>query len=356
MSEAGFSPFSPPAKPQSSDSGRPMKQDNESLRFGPQELPTTDAARTAPQQSPHAHQRDPHTLRREHLDAVDSWLREQARAAGAPSECPTPEELYEFGGGPGAGQFDPALTSARRAEIDRHLAACAECDSFVDTLSSVPPSPVVQLPPPRRAPMWLLTAMAAGLVFVVGMVATNTDRMASSGAFPVVGQLRGEASTALAAPTTKVLVIDAALAERFPALAQGVHLELRSAETATSWRFDVFELRAAGASNGERPLFQQGGAETTCRFRLHEHGLHAGSIFAWEARATEAGLTKYLGRATVDVVRDDALTQQLLAASSELDALHLLHAGGWRMEALALARALPPSGPRDRYLEALLAR
>jgi hypothetical protein len=259
------------------------------------------------------------------------------------------------------------LTTARRAEIDRHLAACAECDSFVETLSSVPPSPLVLVPaedsaptrvqpPSRRAPLWLMTAMAAGLLFVVGIVATSTDRMASSGAFPVVGQLRGQASSELAAPTAKVLVVDRALAERFPALAQGVHLELRSREKATTLRFDVFELGDAVALNGERPLFQQGGAETTCRFRLEDHGLRAGATFAWEARATEAGLTKYLGRATVDVVRDDALTQQLLAASSELDALHLLHAGGWRMEALALARAMPPSGPRDRYLEALLAR
>src|SRR6185436_19069116 len=52
--------------------------------------------------------------------------------------CPTSEELYDFGHGPG---FGP-LTSERRREIDLHLRRCAECEGFVESLAAPPPVPL----------------------------------------------------------------------------------------------------------------------------------------------------------------------------------------------------------------------
>ena len=389
-----FSGFPPPTAGASADSARPMKQDNRQPRFGPQDLRSTDAAREAlvhyehqPDPTIDALRRDPHhQARLERLQAADTWLRDQARAAGAPVECPLAEELYEYGGGPGAGLAGLALSAERRAAIDRHLAACAECDGFVATLASVPPSPVVYgmgedetaptgegqgpatilqhpaaAPLPsldehrrRRAPRWLLAAVAAGLVFATGLTLTRTERMAAADGYPAVERLRGEADDALAAPGGRVLAVDARVAARFPALAQGVRLELRPGAAAQTWRFDVSQLGADGAS--ERPLFQKGGAEARCEFQPALHGLQAGDTFAWEVRANQAGLVKFLGRRETTLVADDELSRALLAAEDALAAVHLLHAGGWRMEALALARSLPPSGARDSYIEALLAR
>lgn len=388
-----FSAFPPPSGGAAADSARPMKQDNRQPRFGPQDLRSTDAAREAlvhyehqPDATTDALRRDPHHhARLERLQAADTWLRDQARAAGAPVECPLAEELYEYGGGPGAGLAGLALSAGRRAEIDRHLAACAECDGFVATLAAVPPSPVVygrgedetaptgegqgpatilQHPAAaplssiaehrrRRAPRWLLGALAAGVVFAAGLALTQTERMASAGGYPQVDPLRGEASDALALPGGRVLAIGARVAARFPALAQGVQLELRHGTEAQSWRFDVSAL-AANAT--ERPLFQQGAADGRCVFQPAAHGLSAGDTFVWEARASQGGLVKFLGRRETTLVADPELERGLLEAADELEALRLLHAGGWRMEALALARSLPASSGRDGYIEALLAR
>ncbi|MBI5361548.1 MAG: hypothetical protein HZA53_00110, partial [Planctomycetes bacterium] len=91
------------------------------------------------------------------LRDAERWFQEQApartshRALGA---CPSSEDLYDFGRGPGYAQLDPH----RRARIEEHVQACAACQELVTTLSAPPPLPLdispldMQPLPGRRAP------------------------------------------------------------------------------------------------------------------------------------------------------------------------------------------------------------
>jgi hypothetical protein len=72
------------------------------------------------------------------LRRADRWLERKARAMRPAGACPSSEELYDFGRGPG---FGP-LESARRAEIERHLRSCRDCENLVETLAALPPVPI----------------------------------------------------------------------------------------------------------------------------------------------------------------------------------------------------------------------
>jgi hypothetical protein len=73
------------------------------------------------------------------LRAADGWLREQGSSAReSRGACPSPEELYDFGRGPG---YTP-LSQAARTRIDRHLAQCQDCELLVESLVAPPPAPL----------------------------------------------------------------------------------------------------------------------------------------------------------------------------------------------------------------------
>jgi hypothetical protein len=80
------------------------------------------------------------------LRRADHWLETKAAGSRAPEGCPSAEELYDFGRGPG---FGP-IVSARRAELERHLQSCTACEKLVETLAAPPPVP---LELPSRGPL-----------------------------------------------------------------------------------------------------------------------------------------------------------------------------------------------------------
>ncbi len=73
-------------------------------------------------------------------------------ATRAPEACPTAEELYDFGRGPG---YEPLAFERRRA-IAGHIDHCAECAGHVRSLAASPPLPLDVSPPTdseiRRGP------------------------------------------------------------------------------------------------------------------------------------------------------------------------------------------------------------
>ncbi|MBK7875305.1 MAG: hypothetical protein IPJ77_06080 [Planctomycetes bacterium] len=114
-----------------------------------------------------------HGPRLETLRAAERWLREGGLRSDGTSgrvfassrlqplldPCPSSEDLYDFGRGPGFAQLDPE----HRARIERHVQACDECQGLVTTLSAPPPVPLdfdpldVERSPERPAPEWTET-------------------------------------------------------------------------------------------------------------------------------------------------------------------------------------------------------
>ncbi|MBM3989207.1 MAG: hypothetical protein FJ294_14770, partial [Planctomycetes bacterium] len=74
---------------------------------------------------------------------ADAWLEEQVPAS-SPNLCPSPEELYDYGRGPGA----RPLPEVERVALRAHLAECRECSGMVETLKLRPPAPLLDLPTP----------------------------------------------------------------------------------------------------------------------------------------------------------------------------------------------------------------
>jgi hypothetical protein len=64
-------------------------------------------------------------------------------AIGAEESCPDPEELYDFGRGPG---YEP-LAFERRRSIELHLDRCSACAGHVRSLAASPPLPLDVSPP-----------------------------------------------------------------------------------------------------------------------------------------------------------------------------------------------------------------
>lgn len=97
-------------------------------------------------------------------------------SGAAPETCPSSEELYDFGRGPGHG----VLPGERLVTIRQHVVACSECQALLETLESRPPLPLDVRPEQpdepfqpartqRRRPWLVPLATAAGLVAAVAL-------------------------------------------------------------------------------------------------------------------------------------------------------------------------------------------
>lgn len=308
------------------------------------------------------------------LREADDWLRGRAREAarrrGGPEllVCPPAEELFDFGNGPGAG----TLTPERRAAIDRHLATCRECESFVGTLASRPPSPLLveglpAEPAPRPAPILRpadaatgprrsvargmfgpIAAAAAALLAVVVLdhAGPRHDQ------FPAPVVLRGVDGGKVWFPRGRVLIPSPSVRELLPGLGQPPAFEVEPQPDAERYRF-VLERASVGAFDTASAV--DAAIESSKPTAEARTALPAGEylLTAW---AVVRGLDRPLGsrgfRVQADVDLDARLLElrDLRGVERTMAAIHLLDERGYVVDAHTLAATLPQSAERDAYL------
>lgn len=312
------------------------------------------------------------------LRRADQWLETRLGSASRPDACPTAEELYDYGRGPGYGP----LPSVRRAEIERHLIRCGECEACVETLATPPPvpletpsglpawnrvpsplravrpspSPILQEPALKRRikalPRFVPLAVAASLVLGLGIwIAIIPSGTASLG-FPRDPLLRGSSGGPLYFPRERVLNPGYVVVELFPALGSELVFEVEPQPDATAYSIDVARHGGDAFAVEEAVVVQLSGNAPALRTaRTLEPG-----DYTWTARAEVRGLPRELGARDFAVVADAELERRLLELSDRaeparsLEAVRILHERGYLADARAIARAMPESADRDAYL------
>ncbi|MFN0006648.1 MAG: hypothetical protein ACKVXR_01970 [Planctomycetota bacterium] len=312
------------------------------------------------------------------LRRADLWLESRLGSSSRPDACPSAEELYDYGRGPGYGP----LSSPRRAEIERHLIRCGECESSVETLATPPPVPLDSLvghpawnrvPPPLRAvrpspspiiqepalkrrlqrlPRLVPLAVAASLVLALGIWIAIIPSGRSSFGFPSAPLLRGSSGGPLYFPRERVSISGPAAVELFPALGSDLVFEIEPQPGATAYSIDVARHGGdAFAVEGEVVLRLSGDSRTLRTARTLAPG-----DYTWTARAEVRGLPRELGARDFAVVADDGLERRLLGLrdraepARSLEAVRILHERGYLADARAIARTMPESAERDAYL------
>jgi hypothetical protein len=395
----GFSPFSAPRGGQGPESAHSMKQENQPLRFGPGDFDgerrldggdklggedrlggeerALQALLSFDKQPPptlEAMRRDPHRAQAlDRLESADRWLRDQALAAGAPSECPTAEELYSFGAGPGAEQWSAPLAVERRAAIDKHLAVCLPCESFVATLQVAPPSPLVldegidepeadeahgRTPALERTPAaaprptgrilrparWLVAAAAASIVVFFGVRLAQRETTAAEGQTSWVETMRGGVATGEAfaslSPRGKVLAVDDATHASDPELSRW-SFEASVREGAKAYEFRVGSVEGVGLKAKTTEL-QPKVAPAEPLVDAQRAWFAKPCVLEWTWQPLSGVVSGAPVTSTVAVVEDAALVRELLQLASREERAKLLHKRGFHAQAVAQLRALLP--------------
>ena len=357
-----------PSAPESADAGRAMEaRDHGRAKRGEPACERPDLAERLPEwpELPAAERAalEAHALACSECGAglallreADAWLEEQVPAPSA-ALCPSPEELYDHGRGPGA----RPLPEAERVALRAHLAACRACSSLVETLASRPPAPLLDLPtatvpapapaPAPRASTRLrllapLATAAAAALAVVLLWPRSAPSEAGALRFPSEPLLRGEEPSPLLFPRDALLLGEARAW-------QALRFELAPRERATRYRV-VLGATDGGAFDAPREVL---------RLDADAHELAAPADFVlapghytWEAWVEIDGLFVELGRRDFEARREPGLLAELdrRAEASEParseSILHLLHERGYVGDARAFARTLPTSPERDAYL------
>ena len=297
----------------------------------------------------------------EHLQRAQVWLEGQAlpRPTGV---CPSADELYDFGRGPGARR----RSEAERLSLRAHAAACAECSKFLRTLEQRPPSPVLfevradelRATSHQRRRLQLLIPLAAAAavaaIFVWrGANSATGDAAANEVAaarirFPTEVALRGTAPSELWYPRERVLASAAGLWAPLV-------FELAPREHASSYRVTLLRHDGGAFAAGVEVARFEGAAPLLSAPPELERALAAGH-YTWEAWAGVDGLEVALGRRDFEVVLDEALVGELAARDRAPEPtrsealLHLLHDAGFDGDARSFARTLAPSAERDAFL------
>lgn len=380
-----------------SDSGATMKAAPTGSEFDPRRLSIEDLSdpNRAEEALTHWDELDPalltaiashpqHGPRLAMLRRADRWLETKAPSmpmAGRPAgACPTSEELYDFGRGPG---FLP-MESARRGEIERHLRTCRDCENLVETLAAMPPVPIATgaAPPARRRlralPRLVPLAAAASLVVGLGLWIAFSTTGSEAVRFPTAPLLRGSSGGPLFFPRDRALHVTEEVRAAFPALDGRLVFEVETQAGATNYKIDVAKhggdvfaadegsvlklseaIPSGGApGNASRSGAAGGGPSVAIRASAEL----APGQYTWSARATVHGLDQELGQRDFSVVDDAEIASRLIALGSQaepkrsLAAVKLLHEAGFLGEARAIARAMPASPERDAYLSQLPGR
>jgi anti-sigma factor RsiW len=349
------------------------------------------------------------------LTAGEAWLesaphrnRERERSA-----CPAAEDLYDYGTGPG----HRSLPGERREEIERHVTACADCRELLATLDAPVPVPWIggiaegmrgeagasattagrrrpaREPRPRVAPepeereeparrrsvlrllpklepetwrTWVPVAAAAAallllarVAFVPGgdptVVAKDVEGVGSVpvDGFPEAPVLRG---TGEAGTSPLLFPRDRVLAGADGAPVHAVLFELVPQDGAASYRVELRRHDGGAFDVGVEVGRLQGDAPALDASHLALEPGH----YTWEAWAVVHGLERFLGERDFQVAFDEALHAEWDELADEpergLRRLRLLHERGYVGDARALARTLPESEGRTRYLEGIPGR
>lgn len=293
------------------------------------------------------------------LQAAEGWL----ETRGTDSTCPTTEELYDFGRGPG---YRPLERDAAE-RIEAHVARCGECRRMVATLRQAPPVPLelgiddasplqpTELRSVRRPSQLRLAAplaTAAAVLALVGLFQfanSDNDVLAEmSGEYPSALVLRG-ASEPLAYPRGLVLERP----DDAPNWSRELAFEMRLEDVTgiTLYRVEVRRHDGAAFSTGE----------TIGRFESTEPVVTADADwtlalepghYTWDAWVTRAGLEERLGERDFEVVSAPRAWEILRAATPfDLRAVQYLHDSGYVTDAREFAQSFPRDAARDAYLE-----
>jgi hypothetical protein len=306
------------------------------------------------------------------LKRTAAWL-EQAAAPTA-GVCPSAEDLYDFGRGPGARH----LSEPERVSLKAHVADCRECGEFVATLASRPPAPLLVDEPapeareaehrftrvasPRRRLAWVPLAAAAALaiVFVWRLNSTSEPRASSTEQaalrirYPADPLLRGVARDALLFPRDRML-------SGPQGLFSAPVFELLPVERASSYRVLLMRHDGSAFADGQTVATLSGAAPLVSAGADLASKLEP-AHYTWEAWAVVDGLDVPLGRRDFEVVADAGLIDEIAARESAPEParseslLHLLHDAGFVGDARAFARTLPATPERDAYLARLPGR
>ena len=316
--------------------------------------------------------------RRRLLAEADAWLlgrlpKQRSAELGA---CPTAEELYRFGSGPGA----VPLAARRRAAIADHMVDCRACEGWVATLAQRPPVPLdlaplqadtggeasVERPRPKAwRRRWAPLAAAALILITAGVFwgpiragGPRPSLVPGGIVFPTAEVLRGTSARGLYFPRDRVL------AGESRGLRHELRFELADREQASLYR--VFLMRSvAGAFDRGQAVatFESAGATLTSADRSGGAAAElAPGTYTWEGWAVVRGLETFLGRRDFEIVRDPGLSAELdrLARLDEprrsTEILALLHRRGHATDARAYARSLPRTPEREAYLNNLPGR
>jgi len=282
-------------------------------------------------------------------------------ADGSADLCPSAEELFDLGRGPGARR----LSDIERVGLSAHVKACAACAEIVATLEARPPAPLLyggEAATPsiarERRNRWRVWVPLAAAAAVLAIFVWNSDGPAVSprvdgGAtpnirFPSAQLVRGDASSALLFPRERVLAGPRGLYSK-------LEFELAPRERAAIYRVQLSRHDGQLFSTPTTFLTVEGPGERLTTGDTNQLRLAPGH-YTWEGWAVVDGLDVPLGRRDFEVVRDDAILDEIAqrAAASEParseSILHLLHDAGFVTDARAFARTLPATPERDAYL------
>lgn len=291
----------------------------------------------------------------EMLKEAEEWLAGDTLGAGG-LHCPSPEELFDYGRGPGA----RSLPDAERLALRAHLAECGECSSLVDSLASRPPAPLLfdgaatglqRANHFRRRLRWAIPLAAAAALALLLLAIRGPGRAPTAFAsgeirFPVEPVLRGADEVALLFPRDALLVGEDGT---WSLLA----FELAPRPRATRYRIELRRNDGSAFDDGRSVLRLDGPAprlEATALVALEP------GHYTWEAWAEVDGLSVPLGERDFEARLEPALVAELALALGSGEplrsetVLNLLHLHGFVGDAREYARRLPPSPARDTYL------
>ena len=276
-----------------------------------------------------------------------------------PGDCPSSEELYDLGRGPGS----DGLASEREMRLRDHLRDCAPCAALVRTLATPPPLPL-ELGPPEEAPglpvaaparplrrstTWipfLVAASLAGLALLPQLLNTGHDL----GDLPGSPTLRGESDDGLHFPRGRVL----ARPTGPDGPPQGrLTFEVGPVTGADGYRVEVFRHAGGAFDEGDRLQLLRAAGPI-----LEGDSLPIGT-YSWRAWAEVDGLERSIGTREFQVVEDHALTAKLTALEAAdrsstgrlVECVRELHEAGFLTDARRVAHSLPESPERDAYLQ-----
>jgi len=289
------------------------------------------------------------------LRAAEAWLgrglrRREARAAALPPA----DDLYRFGGGPGAAEGARLLPLDRRRAVERHLAEAPEEAAWVSGLRQRPPSPLLFDAPaldlgegeleedtldeaaPRRRPTlarWAPLA-AAALAIALGLDAVRSRH--DVGTLPERPLLRAPADEPLLHPRGRVLAAPEGAVGLF---ASAPRYALRAVPEATEYRV-VVRRHSGGAFDAGEVTFR-----ATAPVPEVVGAPLAPGHYEWEGFATRAGLEHSLGTLSFQVVEAPEVLQRF-ARETLRDQVQNLDAAGFETDAWHRAALLGSGSTR----------